>query len=225
MRTSALALLLLLLGAAFATQAGAQTLLVDYLGYDYEFPNPDTTQFGEIGAGYVGLGEVPGLFSPLVADTSANQYTYYISGLTVSAVTPVGSFVIVDYSGPGTLDVYEDSKSTGTDALYGVYPPNGTAPSTFVDGTLFLRGNLTGFQIVLNTSTGSGSYSATFDATGGSQIGNIPVGQRSGWTFAGQTTNDINRPAGYAHQVDGQVFLNATPVRETTWGRLKNLYN
>jgi hypothetical protein len=39
------------------------------------------------------------------------------------------------------------------------------------------------------------------------------------------TSNDIHRPAGYAHQVDGQVIVNPpVPTRPTSWGKLKTLY-
>lgn len=210
-------------GAGLANAAG--TLLVDYVGYDYEYPNPDTTLFGEAGSGYKEVGLVPNLFSPLSPDTVNNEYTYYISGLTQSNRTVVGSFVIIDYSGPGTFQVFEDSKSTGTDPVYGVYPPNGTAPGTFTDGTLFLEGSLSSFQVVINTDTNSGSYNAQFDVTGGSQYANVPSNQRMGWSFAGVTGNELNKPAGYTHQVDGQIFLNeATPTEKTSWGKLKSIY-
>ena len=214
---------LALIGSLFSAQAQADELLFDYVGYDYESPDPNSAIFGEVGSGYNGVGFVPVMFSPLTPDTVNNQYTYHITGLISNTVTPVGSFVIIDYSGPGTLRVYEDSKNTGTAADYGINPPNGTAPSSFTDGTLFLEGSISAFQIILNTSTNSGSYEASYMATGGSQLGNIPVNKRTGWTFAGLTGNEINAPEGYAHQVDGQVFVTEiTPVEPTTWGQIKN---
>ncbi len=228
MMKSGFFVLLLLAALAPALSPGgaqAQTLLVDYVGYDFESPDPNPAQFGEAGAGYHGIGFAPNLFAPLMPDTANYQYTYYIDGLTVSGQIPVGSFLIINYTGPGTIRVFEDAKAGGTAADYGVYPPNATAPSTFVDGTLFLEGSLTGFQLVLNTTNNSGSYEAQFDVTGGSQYANIPANERSGWTFAGATGNELNRPSGYAHQIDGQIFLNsAVPTRQTTWGRLKTNY-
>jgi hypothetical protein len=217
---------LLALLAVAPTAARADSLFIDYVGYDYENPNPDPSQFGEVGSGYVGLGLVPGLFAPLVADTSLYEYTYEISGLTSVAVTPVGPFIIVTYTA-GTLSVYQDSKSSGTPADFGINPPNGTAPPTFVDGTLFVAGTLTNFTYVLNTIDLTGSFEANFEATGGVEVLNndIPANQRKGWTFAGTSANELNMPEGYAHQVDGQVFLNE-PVRtqSTTWGGIKARY-
>jgi hypothetical protein len=216
-----LALVVLMPGAA-----RAQTLFFDYVGYDYEAPDLDAAQFGEVGSGYVSLGFVPGLYAPLVPDTGMNEYTYYISGLTATGQTAIGPFLVITYS-PGILSVYEDAKSGGTAADYGVNPPNGTAPPTFVDGNLFVTGALTNFQYILNTVDGTGSFEADFEVTGGSEVtnGNIPANRRKGWTFAGTSANELNMPEGYAHQVDGQVFLNEpVPTRPTTWGGLKAQY-
>lgn len=211
------------LGGLAAPSAGA-SLLVDYVGFDYESPNPDPTQFGELGSGYVSVGECPVLFAPLVFNHAANQYTYVISGLTSINRQNVGSYIIVDYSA-GNLSVYEDDRGSGTAFDYGVNPPNATAPSTFNDGTLYLSGPVTRFRFVFNTGNNSGSFEGEFEATGGSQLSNIPAGDRQGWTFAGATSNALNIPQGYAHQIDGQVILEqAVPTRDASWGRLKANY-
>ena len=43
--------------------------------------------------------------------------------------------------------------------------------------------------------------------------------------FAGTTTNTPSIPEGYAHQVDGQPFLNKpTPARAASWGQIKRRY-
>ena len=202
--------------------ARAQYLLFDYVGFDYE--SPRLAQFGDPGSGYVGLGTVPALFAPLVFNTTNNEYTYRISGLTALTKTPFGSYQVINYS-PGTIEVFEDSKSTGTAADFGTNPPNAVAPGTFIDGTPYLVGQLTNFQIVINTANGSGSFEAALTMTGGSQYANIPASDRDGWTFAGLTGNATNIPTGYEHQVDGQVFLaQSTPARKTTWGNIKALY-
>ena len=214
----------LLLIASSPWTARAQTLLFDYVGFDYENPDPNPGTFGEAGSGYVSLGFVPGLFAPLVADTSSNQYTYVISGMLLTSSVSFPPYLVLNYSA-GTLSIYEDSKATGTDADYGVNPPNGTAPADFTDGNLYLQGTLLPFQVILNTSNGTGSFEGTFNATGGSNLGDIPPAHRSGWTFAGLSGNATNIPTGYAHQVDGQTFI-FTPTRSSsvTWGKLKSIY-
>lgn len=227
MKWKATPLLLGLLAAlvSSAPSARAASLFFDYVGFDYESPNPNPSTFGEPGAGYVGLGYVPNLFLPLVPDTVTNQYTYMVSGMTPVSTTPIGGpYVVIDYS-PGTLSIYEDPKSGGTYGDFGVNPPNALAPSTFTDGTLFLTGTLTNFRFIVNTSNGTGSYEARFTVTGGSQLSNVPSNQRTGWTFAGSSGNAVNIPAGYAHQIDGQNFLD-DPVRTVgvSWGTLKATY-
>ena len=219
-RLSAMSAALLL---AFTTTVSADTLLFDYVGFDYENPDPNPATFGEAGSGYIGIGTVPGIFLPLVADSSQNQYTYIVSGLTPVSTQAFGTYVIVDYSS-GSLSIYEDAKLGGTSAEYGNFPPNATAPSTFIDGSLFLTGTLNGFQFVYNSATNSGSYNATYTITGGSQLVNVPINQRDGWTFAGASGNALVTPDGYLHQVDGQNFLGAVPARTSSWGRIKASY-
>ena len=101
---------------SLAPAARAQSLLFDYVGFDYESPNPDPNTFGEPGSGYVGLGTVPFLFAPLVSNTALNEYTFVIQGLSPTSVLPVGSFNIINYSS-GTVTIYEDAKSGGTPDL------------------------------------------------------------------------------------------------------------
>jgi hypothetical protein len=219
-----------LLAAALACTAAipaahSQQLLFDYVGFDYEFPVVVPGTFGGIGNGYVGLGEVPVLLPPLTSDQTNYEYTYVLEGLTATTRFVSPPFVVIDYTGPGTLTVYEDSRSTGTPFDYGVNPPNGTAPPFFKDGTAILVGDITNFRYVLNTVTGSGSYDADFKVVGGTQLANVPVGQRSGWTFAGVTENTTSIPEGYAHQVDGQTHIPLpTPARSASWGEIKRRY-
>jgi len=219
------ALLTVCSALALAPAARGQTLLFDYVGFDFENPDPSPGSFGETGSGYQGVGLVPNLFAPLVFNTATQEYTYHFSGLTPVGTTVVGHFVIIEYSSPGLLDLYEDSKTTGTPGTYGTNPPNATAPPSFTDGTLILSGRLTNFRFVLNTTNQSGSFESEFEAIGGSQIENIAPNRRTGWTFAGATGNSTGIPLGYAHQIDGQTFLQE-PVRGQTasWGRVKSLY-
>jgi hypothetical protein len=207
-----------------APPAHAQSLLFDYVGFDYEFANPNPAAFGEPGSGYVGLGTVPFLFAPIVANTTLNEYTMVIQGMTPASITPVGTFNIIQYT-PGTLTIFEDPKAGGTPADFAPNPPNAAVPATFADGTAIVVGTLTSFQFVIDTVNGTGSFEADLNITGGTQLSNFPLNQREGWTFSGSTSNALNIPPGYAHQLDGQSFLNApTAARRISWGRLKAGY-
>ena len=207
---------------SMASAARADSLLFDYVGFDYESPNPNPGTFGEPGSGYVGLGTVPFLFAPLVSNTALNEYTFVIEGLSPTSAMPVGSFDIINYSS-GSVTIYEDAKAGGTQATYTA--PGPIVPPTFTDGTAILVGTLTNFQLVIDTSNGVGSFEAVFNATAGSQIGNFPLSQRTGWTFSGTTGEALNIPPGYSHQIDGQTFLDAAvAARRMSWGRLKAGY-
>ena len=222
-----LSLLLTLLVGLFVlapTAAHAQSLLFDWVGYDFEGPNPNPAIFGEPGSSYTALGFVNGLFTPLSADTVHNQYTFVLGGLTPVNRQLVGTYVIVDYT-VGQMNIYEDSKLAGTNADYGINPPNATSPNSFNDGTLFLQGQVQNFQYILNTATGSGSFSAYYNVTGGSQYANFSASQIAGWTFAGTTGNAVNIPTGYQHQVVGQNLIQqVVSTHSSSWGRLKASY-
>jgi hypothetical protein len=208
---------------SLASAARGDSLLFDYVGFDYEFPNPNPATFGEPGSGYVGLGTVAFLFAPLVTNTAANEYTFVIECQTPS-VMPVGAMEIVNYA-TGTVTIYEDSKTTGTAADFAPNPPNGQVPGTFTDGTAILVASLTNFQLIVDTTNGVGSFEAVMNINGGSQLSNFPLNQRTGWTFSGTTGEALNIPAGYYHQIDGQSFLSApVAARRITWSKLKAGY-
>jgi hypothetical protein len=207
---------------ALVPAARAQSLLFDYVGFDYEFPDPDPGTFGEPGSGYVAVGTVPFLFPPLVTNTTLNEYTFVIQGLSPTSAMPVGPWQIINYSS-GTVTIYEQAKLGGTPGTF--TPPGAVPPPSFTDGTAILVGTLTNFQLTIDNSNGVGSFEAVFNVTGGSQLANFPVNQRTGWTFSGTTGEALNIPEGYSHQIDGQTFLNGpVSARRTTWGRLKAGY-
>lgn len=206
-----------------ATASRADSLLFDYVGFDYETPN-NLPGFGEVGSAYVSVGTCPFLFAPLTSDQTVNEYTYVMEAVQQNVMV-LASNTVITFAPGATIKLYADSRTTGTEGTFGVNPPNATAPSTFNDGEMILEGTLSSFTYVFDTNTGTGYFEAVFTATGGTQLGNFPLNQRSGWTFSGATGNALNIPTGYAHQVDGQTFLNEpTTTRRTTWGKLKAGY-
>ena len=214
-RIATAALLALAIACIGAVQpARAQQLLFDYVGFDFENPDVDAANFGGIGDGYVGLGEVPFLDVPAFIPDPTKQYLYHLTGLVATTRVLGGSFAIIDYSEPGTLTVYEDSD--GFDYAN---------PASFTNGTAILVCTITDFRLVLDTSSGSGSYDSVLQVTGGSLLPNLPANQIDGWQFAGITASTVTIPPGYVHQVDGQTFLQPpTHSVALSWGRLKRTY-
>ena len=215
------ALLLALVPAAAHAQ---QSLILDMRGFDYQDPDPSPGSFGVLGSGYVGVGDLTGLYAPLVFDATNNYYTYIVHGMSVTSVVPFGQHVAINYTG-GTLEIYEDSKSGGTDGVWAPDPPNAQSPGTFTDGSLYLHATLTNFQFVIDTNTLSGSYEGDITFDGGAHLGDLPANDRSGWTFAGVTSRAANIPHNWYHQVAAESFVQSiTVTRRSSWGGIKNLY-
>jgi len=206
-------------------KARADQFLADFRGFDYEDPN-NTPGFGNIGDGYNSLGDVTQVNPALLtADFSNNQYTYQFKDLSAIASDSAPPFLFLFYS-TGRFRIFEDPISGGTPRVYGVNPPNATAPSTFTDGTLILGGAVSNFILTLDLSNNNGSFNGDITFDEGTQQGSIPAAQLNGWTFAGLTSGSgTGTPDGYAHQVDGEVRVpSPTGATPTSWGKLKNLY-
>ena len=220
-------LLLLLPALVLAPPALSQTeeVLLEFEGYDYESPDVDPTQFGGIDDYYNMFGFIQAVNPTyLTVDFSTNEYTIEFWQLCSAGYFDFGNLRFITYT-TGYLGVYEDPFAGGTAAVFGVNPPNATAPATFLDGTAILLADIVNFGITLNLDDGTGNFVGDVDFTGGTQAGNIPAGSTV-YTFAGLTSGPLaNVPEGYVHQVTGQIKIEV-PVQNqsTSWGRMKALY-
>ncbi len=173
-------------------------------------------------------------FMPIPAGTEYTIHGYgFVSGGT--GITPGGfaNTYVTTYTG-GTVDVWQDGSP---DAAFGTNPPNGTVPSTFADGVLFLRmtvpqaivtfAKVNSTQQVLGGQLDSGSPNCV--ATAGSALpflgspagGVCPLRLTGGWL-----AKPGNFPAGYSAHYDGKIDIDCpTPAIPSTWGRIKGTYN
>lgn len=217
----------LLATASVAAKADFQ-FITDYYGYSWE-----NGAHWAPGTEWRMDGILDDIIPPLTADFGVNEYTYYMSGNSQNgAAVAVGSggvgsgaFVIyqINYDG-GRLDVYEDPAKNHN---WGVNPVNGTSPSTFIDGTLYLGATManTVFFITKYTATGYeiGSFEADLTFDGGSHFAEATAGGTAGYTFAGLTKNNRSAiPTGYLERIDGQQFV--TPVLPSSWGAIKSQF-
>lgn len=159
---------------------------------------------------------------PFTVDFANNEYTYEITATILSIMPgPVSTTII--YSG-ATISIYEDASMNGD---YGVSPPNGTAPSTFQDGTVILTGNITNLtRLDFNFGFPEPTAVGTINFTAGAKLSELTQGG-AGWTFhAGISSNPITGiPGGYQRNWACKITPPATvPVEETTWGRVKTIY-
>lgn len=202
--------------------------LLGFTGFDYEDPNPDPGNYLALGEGYRALGFVTS-FGDLLApytDPVANEYTFELYDLVVQSRFFDGVALEVAFSSPGRVRYYEDSRAGGTPGQYGVNPPNGTAPPSFVDGLLILGGHVENFVLTYDYSFNEGSFIGNAHFDEGSLLGWIPPLRRDGWTLgglAGRPNNTV--PQGYEHQISGECRIpGPTPATHRTWGALKALY-
>jgi hypothetical protein len=223
-------LLLLLAFSAIAVPAVADTdvFLLGFTGYDYEFANPDPAQYLAVGEGYNALGFVT-QFGPYIesfVNPALFEYTYNFYDLTVQSRFYDGTSLEVDFANPGRGRFFEDGRAGGTAADYGIDPPNLTAPSTFIDGTLILGGHIENLVLVYDYRNNQGACIGNIHFDEGSLLGQIPETQRDGWTInglAGRPNPSV--PQGYTHQISGECHIpGSTPASHRTWGALKALY-
>lgn len=203
--------------------AFANDFLLDFYGYDYF--DPYTSPIDTPGNCYNAVGFVP-VVNPtyLTFNHGLNEYTFFLSGACLVSATPAGTRIIYDFVG-GAFDVYCDPIATGTAADFGTNPPNVTAPPEFIDGENVLGADLTGLQIVVDTTTGEADLFGTLNFVRGTQLAGIPVDQRSGWSLAGLRDDAPGIPEGYFWQIDGQLFIEPpTPVEDQSWGGLKKRF-
>jgi hypothetical protein len=186
------------------------------------------------GGQFFGVGTVSSFGAPLeflnaniVAGT--HEYTIYLTPLvslgTVTIGPPATQFYTTNYSG-GTITIYEDNTP---DADFGINPPNGTVPSTFIDGTAILTGNFTNFYTQTNNFTlnQTGNMEGNIMWTGGTLLGEVSQGGLPCPSLftGGLTWRTDVKPEGYIFRHDGKIDLNCpTAAEPSTWGRVKSQY-
>lgn len=214
MKHGALALIIGLLGLGFVPGANAASL-IDFQGYSYENGGFPPSQVGDA-LNFVAL--VDGLTPPLSWNPAGNEYTLHLTNLSsLGTQQPDPNNIVINYSG-GTLALHEDS-SFNSDP--GVNPPNGSAPSSYIDGPLYLGGQLTNFTIFFNTQFNSGAFEADVTFVNGGHFTELGA-QTTGYTFGGVFIFGV--PQGYDLQWDGQILLDPVPVQNVTWGSIKSTF-
>jgi hypothetical protein len=205
--------------AVAAGPAAAQMVaLIDYVGYGWEDGGVPPSDPGDV----LQIAAIADALDPVFGvDLGTDEVTIYISGLTSTGgfVDGFTGWTIIGYVG-GTIEVYSDPAK---DHDWGVFPPNGTTPSTFTNGTLLFQGAFTDFTLIL-TAAGAGSYDGNIDGIGGTVA---ELCTDCAYTFGGAFTSDTGAqiPDGYHLQIDGTLEVDsAVKTTQTGWGALKALY-
>ncbi len=215
---------------ALITGAQAQTTLLNFTSFMYESDNtPGVQGFPPSAPGDVlrAVGFVESIVPDLDWDTGQVQLTVYFNDLiSIGEVDLGGGVYYIVYTG-GTLDIVAQRYDAPdyTAPQYGTDPPNATAPSTFIDGEVYLRGSFYNFYMTYMPGMSIGNFEGHLNWTGGTQLNSLFTDPQ-GYTVAG--TVDASAapvPAGYDLEADGYISFDAAiPADEATWGQLKNLY-
>jgi hypothetical protein len=231
--------LVLLLCALFFASAvpakAADLFLLGFAGYDYEDPDAndpdaDGSTYLEVGDGYRAVGVITSFGATLLpyVDQGTNEYTFHIYDLAVIQHDwdAPNQFVSVLFANNGRIRYFEDSIGGGTAHNYGTNPPNGTAPSTFIDGTNILGGDVDNFALFYDYLGAQGGFSGQMTLDEGTLLTYISPAQRNGWLIgglAGRPNESV--PEGYDNQISGEARIpDATPTKTKTWGAVKSLY-
>jgi len=205
------------------TVAHAGTNIIDYQGYAWETGGFTPSNANDM-LNIVGITDnVDAIFG---VNLGTEELTIWVTNLVSTGQVPLGGGVIaVNYVG-GDIQVWQDPAMNHD---YGINPPNATAPSTFVDGSLLLGGMFTSFVLYFDTVNGVGSYEGNVVWSAGSALGTINGIQNDGFTFGGVLNNAAASgtvPDGYDLQADGVIEVNVVVgVEDKTWSGVKSLYN
>jgi hypothetical protein len=203
--------------ALAAVPAAAQVATIDYYGFGWETGGIPPSNPGDV-LTFTGVADfVDPVFG---VSLGSAEITFHAHDLISTGEVPLGGGnVVIAYTG-GTLDVYVDPAQN---ADWGVFPPNGTSPSSFVDGDLLFSGNFSSFSLFF-TSAGDGAFEGNLDGVAGSILNGGCTD--CAFTWGGAFTPDVAQvPDGYDLQIDGQFEVDlAVPTQETGWGHVKALY-
>jgi len=202
----------------------AEITILDFAGFLYEDGGFPSSNVGDV---LSGVGFIEGVGAELDWDPSLYQLTFYITDLVSTGEYDAGGGMLyVLYTG-GTIWVVADyyGDTNYTDGDYGVNPPNGTAPSTFIDGEIFLTGVFADFYMTYHPTLHAGSYEGFISWTGGTQL-NSMIEDPAGYTLAG-TVDPLGAPVPEGYDLEGVGHISfdpVIPVEPSSWGEVKNLY-
>lgn len=181
-------------------EGSALPLVLDYTGFTWTTTR-DVQHFWAVGV-------LDGFSQPV--NDPAEVYTYFLSNLTLASIDNPGSPQKTYHYSGGDFSVFKSTGPQNRGYDYGTYPANGTSPSTFIDGALWLQGALSNFTVTTNDNLQLGILTANGVFTGG-EFAPL-LGANTFFDFAGLTARGGNGiPDGYAYRMDGQVQATLNP--------------
>ena len=215
-------LLLVLAVSVSIGVAHADVAIIDYQGYAWETGGFPPSNMGDV---FNVVGVVDALDPIFGINLLVEEVTLHVTNLASGGQVDIGGGILsISYTG-GTIDLYRDPSM---DHDYGVSPPNGTAPSSFTNGSLFLGGVFSSFFLFFDPSTGSGAYEGSVVFNSGSGLTTLNQLDANGYTFGGVLDTNAsggNVPQGYDLQVDGTIEVEVRiGVEDKSWSTIKEMY-
>jgi len=213
----------------FAVPARADIFLLGFTGFDYEDPDLNAGTYLAVNDGYKAVGFITSV-GPMLApyyDETTYEYTFYLFGLTVATrvFDAPSQTLFVTFNDNARTRYYRDPFVGGTPAVYGVNPPNATAPSTFTNGLLVLGGDVDDFTLFYDFFFDEGNTSGAMTQDEGDFFDNGYVNPVGGWTLAGLLGRpNATIPQGYDNQLEGECVIRPVPAAHKTWGAIKKTY-
>lgn len=235
-------LALLAAGSTTATAAGPcdSGVFMDFDadGFAYETNYIPASYRSVSGSVLTMVGHINLFCAPLAGLNPADpnkEYTFRVTATSTGRIAygPFGGFVFheTDYVN-GSWAIYEGSpEDAPTDAGGMPALPSALVPATFVNGTVILSGVFLGPLHTSISTDGTqantnGSFTANYQATGGSMYGLVGNGQaifQGNWCVWPAPAGCV--PATYSAHPNGKWDLPpTTSTTKSTWGALKTLY-
>jgi hypothetical protein len=202
-RPKAAVFVALFLAVVVVESAQALPLILDFTGFSW------STRLNGAPTTFDAVGILDGFSLPV--NDPAETYTFSLSGLALaSEVTFTPSVKRYIYTG-GTLGIYHSTGPSNRPYAYG--PDPAISRTSFVDGVAWLRGGVTDFSLVYNTSLKLGNFTTHGTFTSGDFLPNLEDASWSAPTAAGGRLAD-GVPTGYDYRLDGEATTKVLPVPE-----------
>lgn len=141
-------------------------------------------------------------------DLLHEEVTGWVTGLVCQAITDPGFGYYHYVFSDGTFSFHHDPDR---DSDYGILPPNATVPSTFIDGTVCLKGFTSQFELFYDGTVQTGSFECWMNPASGDCIESIDIPTCSGLLLYGVIEDWMQPPDGYDFHVDAIITQYALP--------------
>lgn len=135
-------------------------------------------------------------------DLSREEVTLWVTGLALEEIEDLGGGIQLYTYSSGRFSLHHDA---GRDSDYGYDPPNATAPATFVNGSVCLKGRSATLYLFYDSPTRTGAFECDLQPDGGDCAASLETPVCASTVLTG-VIDDAQPPiTGYAFRTDAVV--------------------